>query len=95
VEKSLLPDVRTTGKTCKKRRQIFKPPTPDEVCRYAKSLNYYTLDAEQFVDYYQSKGWMIGKNKMKDWQAAVRTWRRRDEAAGKQIGPPKQGDPVW
>ena len=34
------------------------------------------MDADRFVDFYESKGWMVGKNKMKDWRAAVRTWER-------------------
>ena len=35
------------------------------------------VDAEQFYDFYESKNWMVGKNKMKDWKACVRTWERR------------------
>ena len=34
------------------------------------------MDPEKFIDFYESKGWMVGKNKMKDWRAAVRTWER-------------------
>ena len=34
------------------------------------------MDASRFIDFYESKGWMIGKNKMKDWRAAVRTWEK-------------------
>ena len=36
------------------------------------------MDEYRFVDFYEAKGWMIGKNKMKDWKAAVRTWVKRD-----------------
>jgi hypothetical protein len=36
------------------------------------------IDAEAFIDFYESKGWFIGKNKMKDWKAAVRTWERTE-----------------
>ena len=35
-----------------------------------------SVDAEKFVDYYTSNGWMVGKNQMKDWEAAVRTWEK-------------------
>lgn len=51
----------------------FVPPTPEQVADYAgpKCLQ---IDGEKFVNFYQSKGWMVGKNKMKDWQAAVRNW---------------------
>lgn len=93
-EKSLLPGFQTEDKSTKKR-EVFKPPTSAEVQAYAETQNYYRLDAEQFVDYYQAKGWMIGKNKMKDWQAAVRLWKRRDEKAGKKTGPLERGEPGW
>lgn len=53
----------------------FTPPTPDEVKEYCQERGN-SVDAQRFVDYYESKGWMIGKNKMKDWRAAVRTWER-------------------
>lgn len=37
------------------------------------------IDADAFVDFYSSKNWMVGKNKMKDWKSAVRNWERRDK----------------
>lgn len=54
----------------------FCPPTVDEVKAYILEKNY-TVDAESFCDFYESKGWFVGKNKMKSWKAAVRTWQRR------------------
>ena len=54
----------------------FCPPTVDEVRAYCLEKNY-TVDAESFCDFYESKGWFVGKNKMKSWRAAVRTWQRR------------------
>ena len=39
----------------------------------------YNVDAHNFVDFYESKGWLVGKTKMKDWQAAVRTWNRNEK----------------
>ena len=62
----------------------FTPPSVDDVRTYCKERGN-NIDAEQFVDYYESKGWMIGKNKMKDWKAAVRNWARTDNG-GKQQG---------
>lgn len=60
----------------------FAPPTPDDVRQYCNEHGYM-VDADQFVDFYTQKGWMVGKNRMKDWQAAVRTWvRRRQEDGG-------------
>ena len=55
----------------------FTPPTVEEVREYVTSNNY-NVNADNFVDFYESKGWLVGKNKMKDWKAAVRTWARRD-----------------
>lgn len=53
----------------------FTPPTLKEVESYIKAQGY-DMDASRFVDFYQSKGWMVGKNKMKDWEAAVRNWSK-------------------
>lgn len=54
---------------------IFIPPSVQDVECYCVNKGY-AIDAEGFVDFYASKGWMIGKNKMKDWHAAVRNWAR-------------------
>lgn len=53
----------------------FTPPTVDEVKQYC-SERRNSVDPQSFVDFYQSKGWMVGKNRMKDWKACVRTWER-------------------
>ena len=53
----------------------FKRPTVDEVEAYCKEKGY-TFDPEAFVAYYDSNGWMVGKSKMKSWQAACTTWQR-------------------
>lgn len=58
-----------------KPQSRFIPPTIEQVKEYCKERNN-SVDAEAFVDFYQSKGWMVGRNKMKDWKAAVRTWER-------------------
>jgi hypothetical protein len=55
----------------------FKPPTIDEVSMYCISRGN-SINAEAFVDFYESKGWMVGKNKMKAWKAALRTWETRE-----------------
>lgn len=57
------------------KRTYFTPPKIEEVREYCRSRNN-NVDPEQFYDFYESKGWMIGKNRMKDWKAAVRTWER-------------------
>jgi hypothetical protein len=49
------------------------------------------VDADAFVDFYESKGWLVGKNKMKDWKAAVRTWERnRDQQGFRSMGNSKK-----
>ena len=53
----------------------FIPPTVEEVEAYCRERNN-SVDAENFVDFYESKGWIVGKTKMKNWKAAVRTWER-------------------
>ncbi|HCL03103.1 MAG TPA: hypothetical protein DHW61_11970 [Lachnoclostridium phytofermentans] len=53
----------------------FTPPTLEEVRTYCLERKN-TVDASRWVDFYSSKGWMVGKNKMTDWKSAVRTWER-------------------
>lgn len=59
----------------------FVPPTLTEVQDYIQK-NSYSVDASTFIDFYTSKGWMVGSNKMKDWKAAVRTWQRKQKSSG-------------
>ena len=59
------------------RASRFTPPTVDEVHAYCAERKN-GVDAERFVDFYESKGWLVGKSKMKDWRAAVRSWERAD-----------------
>ena len=63
------------GKNNKNSR--FVPPTVEEVATYCRERNN-AVDAENFVDFYTAKGWKIGKDTMKDWKAAVRTWERNN-----------------
>lgn len=66
---------------------LFKPPLLLDVQQYCEERNN-GVDASSFIDFYTSKNWMIGKNRMKDWKAAVRTWERRQRplARGMDIG---------
>ena len=61
----------------------FTPPALDEVKTFC-SEHGYGVDPEQFINYYEANGWMVGKNKMKDWKAAVRTWASRDNTSGRK-----------
>tara|TARA_R110000803_G_scaffold205530_3_gene272258 strand:+ start:219 stop:971 length:753 start_codon:yes stop_codon:yes gene_type:complete len=77
-----LPDRRREeGKKGKKEdkpatssRKIFKPPSAEEVSNYAAKIDY-PINAQAFVDAYETKGWVVGKVTMKSWEAAVRTWK--------------------
>ena len=53
----------------------FVKPEPSEVSIYAKSIAF-DLDGQHFCDHYESNGWRVGRNPMKDWKAAVRTWKK-------------------
>lgn len=59
------------------QRKRFVPPTVEEVEAHCRETGRY-IDAQAFVDFYASKGWVVGKAPMKSWQAAVGTWARRD-----------------
>ena len=67
--KKTLPNNNTNNKN------TFIRPKPEQVTEYAKELGF-VLDGNHFVDHYEARGWLIGKNPMKDWKAAVRTWKR-------------------
>ena len=70
-------NITNTNLTDSNKKAFFKKPTFDEVNNYCLERNN-NIDAEAFIDFYESKNFMIGKNKMKDWKAAVRTWERRE-----------------
>ncbi len=62
------------------KRKVFKKPTIDEIQNYCDERNN-SINAVAFYDFYESKDWMVGKNKMKDWRACVRTWEQRNKVA--------------
>ena len=65
----------------KPQRTRFTPPTLEEVKAYCQERSN-GVDAERFVDYYNANGWRVGKNPMKDWKAAVRTWEKNGFSNG-------------
>ena len=77
----------TTNKNDKKERMLFIVPSLQEVSAYCQERNN-NVDSQKFFDFYESKGWMVGKNKMKDWKAAVRTWE--DKSKSNQVEEPKE-----
>ncbi len=69
-------------KTTKKEKRtyvVFQRPTLEEINAYLEEKGYTHTDAEKFFDFYESKNWMVGKNKMKDWKASVRNWERTEK----------------
>ena len=72
------------NKEIKIKNKYFKKPSVSEIEFYSKQKEY-KIDAEAFYDFYESKNWMVGKNKMKDWKAAVRTWQRRETSKPKTM----------
>ena len=70
----------------------FKPPTVEEVHEYSP-----TIDAEIFCNFYESKGWMVGKNKMKSWKACTKTWvlkSKKEKQNGRQVVGRQKSNPV-
>ncbi len=65
--------------TSKKKKSLI--PTIEEVIAYCQERNN-GIDPHKFYDHYESNGWMVGKNKMKDWKASVRTWERNSNKNG-------------
>ena len=61
----------------------FAPPSVDDVRAYCLERGN-NIDPDKFVDYYTGNGWMIGRNKMKDWKATVRSWERNDYSNNKK-----------
>ena len=72
IEKEIDSSASTTTK-----RKRFEKPTLSEIEQYCIERKN-NVNAEQFFDYYESNGWKVGKNSMKDWKAAVRTWERSE-----------------
>jgi len=62
------------AKTTRKKREKFTPPTAEQVDEYAKSIGF-EIDSEKFCNHYQMRGWLVNRTPMKDWEAAVRTWK--------------------
>lgn len=71
---------------CKDTQKKFIPPSLEEVKSYCLERNN-DIDAERFINFYESKGWFVGKNKMKDWKAAIRTWENKNKTQNK---PPQK-----
>lgn len=77
IEKELEIELDSSAKSTTTKRKRFEKPTISDIEQYCIERNN-NVNAEQFFDYYESNGWKVGKNSMKDWKAAVRTWERSE-----------------
>ena len=66
-----------------KKSSVFQKPTLEQVRAYCKEREN-SVDAESWMDHYESNGWKVGRNAMKDWRAAVRQWEKRQQAESTQ-----------
>ena len=82
--------VNNDNKVNKKKRAVFAKPSKSEVSEYILSKGY-SVNAESFINYYVSNGWMVGKTKMKDWKAAIRSWQTRET----KTQPNQTTSPSW
>lgn len=74
-EKEINKEIDNKCASTKQKRKRFEKPTLSQITQYCLKRNN-NVNAEQFYDYYESNGWKVGKNAMKDWEACVRTWER-------------------
>ena len=70
-------EIHSSAKSTTTKRKRFEKPTLSEIEQYCIERKN-NVNAEQFFDYYESNGWKVGKNSMKDWKAAVRIWERSE-----------------
>lgn len=77
LEKEIEKEIDSSAKSTTTKRKRFEKPTLSEIEQYCIERNN-NVNAEQFYDYYESNGWKVGKNSMKDWKASVRTWERSE-----------------
>lgn len=72
--------IKKDNLTVIQKKQIFQKPTIEEIDTYCRESKNY-IDVGRFFDFYECKGWKVGKNPMKDWRAAVRNWARSETSA--------------
>ena len=80
-------EVSTAGGATPTASKRFKKPTLEEVVAYCEERKN-NVDPQRFYDFYESKGWKVGNQSMKDWKACIRTWEQRDQ---RPQGQPPQG----
>lgn len=73
IEKEIDKEIDNKCASTKQKRKRFVKPTISDIEQYCSEKNI-SINAQQFIDYYESNGWKVGRNSMKDWQATVRRW---------------------
>ena len=102
LRKTLTTKETITKENIKEREKRFFPPTLAEVMAYCQERKN-NVNPSLWLDHYTSNGWMVGRNKMKDWKAAVRTWEKNENATHSkstgygqrsrvQVAPPYEPD---
>lgn len=74
----------------KRKTDVFQKPSEEEIVEYCNSIGHGEFNAERFIDYYESNGWMVGKNRMKDWKATIRNWIRKSDTEQKPLRGKKE-----
>jgi len=87
-------NITNTNLTDSNKKALFKKPTLDEVKNYC-ILRKNNIDSQAFIDFYESKGWQIGKEIMKSWKACVRTWESREKNKPKTMSKLDAQINVW
>ena len=80
-------NINTNNTNIERGAKKFKKPSPEEIQSYLDEKNITSFTAEKFYNFYESKDWMIGKNKMKNWKACCNNWNLRDEKEKKKDEP--------
>lgn len=73
IDKEIDKEIDNKCASTKQKRKRFVKPTISDIEQYCSEKNI-SINAQQFIDYYESNGWKVGRNSMKDWQATVRRW---------------------
>jgi len=83
-EKEIEIDKEIDKESNKSKTVRFTPPSLEEVKEYLNERGS-TISAEYFIDFYESNGWKVGKNKMKDWKATIRSWENREKSEAEKV----------
>lgn len=89
IEENIADNIVDNIVVCDTKTKRFQKPTFEEVESFATRNGAAVVDPQRFIDYYTANGWKVGKNQMKDWQAAFRMWESREKKSGTGSGSKK------